>query len=320
MRVSVYGAGSVGGHLAVRLHQAGHDVSVVARGEHLRAIREDGLTLLSGPEELNVRVRATDDPGDLGQQDAVIVTLKSTNVSTVAGALATLADGNTPVVFAQNGVPWWYAVGLAPGLAPDLEWLDPGNRLHKAVPSPIGAVITSSNEVVRPGVIRNDTPGANSLVIGEVDNATTARVAELRAMLDDAGFASPSTADIRGVLWGKLVANMTVSVLCALTGLTAREAVEDPAFAALVPGLITEARSVAAAFGYELPAMGAGRAPDHRPSLLQDLERARPMEIDALVAAPLAFAAFAGVPVPMIATLGALATRRAVAAGLYRPR
>ncbi|AEG48380.1 2-dehydropantoate 2-reductase [Sphingobium chlorophenolicum L-1] len=324
MKIAIYGAGAVGGHFAARLAAAGHDVSVVVRGAALAAIRSKGLTLLAGTDRLNLSVSASDDAAELGPQDLVISTLKSSSLGALAEGVQPLLGPDTPVIFAQNGIPWWYTHGLPPSeKLPRLDWLDPDGSLERriGVQRTIGGVIFSSNEVLEPGVIRNDSPEHNALIIGEPDRSDSDRIGRLRQVLGDAGLASPPNGDVREMLWRKLLANMTVSVLCMITGQTAREAVEDPIFQDLVPRLIGEAGAISGAQGYAIPPMPPGyRAPDHKPSLLQDFLLGRALEIDALVRAPIAFARAAGLETPTLDMLGAVAQRLAVNAGLYAPR
>ena len=158
MRICVFGAGAVGSHFAVRLALAGHDVSCVMRGAHLDAVKANGLTLRVGNGEFKAKVSASSDPAALGRQDAVICTLKATGLPSLAEGLQPLLGEETAVVFAQNGVPWWYDIGLAPRHppVPDLAFLDPGGRLRAAIPKQliVGGVVFSSNEVVAPGVVR----------------------------------------------------------------------------------------------------------------------------------------------------------------------
>jgi len=157
MRICVFGAGAVGSHFAVRLALAGHDVSCVMRGAHLDAVKANALTLRVGNGEFKAKVRASSDPATLGPQDAVICTLKATGLPSLAEGLPPLLGKDTAVVFAQNGVPWWYDIGLSSKHppVPDLAFLDPGRRLRAAIPKPliVGGVVFSSNEVVAPGVL-----------------------------------------------------------------------------------------------------------------------------------------------------------------------
>src|SRR6201747_606611 len=174
MRICIFGAGAVGSHFAVRLALAGHDVSCVMRGPHLEAVKANGLTLRVADAEFSARVNASDDPAALGPQDFVISTLKATGLSSLATGLAPLLRDDTGIVFAQNGIPWWYDIGLAPDHppAPDLGFLDPGGLLRAAIPKQriIGGVIFSSNEIIAPGVAANLSPERNRLLIGECDD------------------------------------------------------------------------------------------------------------------------------------------------------
>ena len=323
MRICVFGAGAVGSHFAVRLALAGHDVSCVMRGAHLDAVKADALTLRVGNGEFKAKVRASSDPAALGCQDAVICTLKATGLSTLAEALQPLLGEDTAVVFAQNGVPWWYDIGLAQKHppVPDLAFLDPGGRLRAAIPKQfiVGGVVFSSNEIIAPGVVANLSPERNRLLIGECDDRQSERVAKLRAALNEAAIDSPEVTQIRETIWTKLLTNMSMSVLCLLTGQTARAVRDDPALAEIVPRLLDEANSVAQSCFSEVKRVTrTGPAPDHKPSILQDYELGRAMEIDVLVRAPAAFARAAGLSTPMLDFIAALAIRQARDKGLYK--
>jgi 2-dehydropantoate 2-reductase len=323
MRICVFGAGAVGSHFAVRLALAGHDVSCVMRGPHLGAVKADGLTLKVGSGEFKARVKASDDPAALGPQDVVISTLKATGLASLATGLQPLLGEDTAVVFAQNGIPWWYDIGLSPvhPPVPDLSFLDPGGRLRAAIPKAriIGGVVFSSNEVIAPGVAANLSPERNRLLIGECDDRGSERIAKLRAALNEARIESSEIAQIRETIWSKLLTNMSMSVLCLLTGQTARAVRDDPALADVVPRLLDEANSVAQSCFPEVKRVTrSGPAPDHKPSILQDYELGRAMEIDVLVRAPAAFARAAGLATPMLDMMAALAIRRARGEGLYK--
>jgi 2-dehydropantoate 2-reductase len=323
MRICVFGAGAVGSHFAVRLALAGHDVSCVMRGVHLDAVKANGLTLRVGNGEFKAKVSASSDPAALGPQDAVICTLKATGLSSLADGLPPLLGDDTAVVFAQNGIPWWYDIGLPPTHppVPDLAFLDPGGRLRAAIPKQliVGGVVFSSNEVVAPGVAANLSPERNRLLIGECDDRRSERVARLRAALNEASIDSPDVAEIRETIWSKLLTNMSMSVLCLLTGQTARAVRDDPDLADIVPRLLDEANSIAQSYFPEVKRVArSGPAPDHKPSILQDDELGRAMEIDVLVRAPAAFARAAGLSTPMLDMMAALATRQARDKGLYK--
>ena len=322
MRICVFGAGAVGSHFAVRLALAGHDVSCVMRGAHLEAVKADGLTLRVGTESFKAKVRASSDPAALGPQDAVICTLKATGLPSFAEGLQPLLGEDTAVVFAQNGIPWWYDIGLSAKHppVPDLAFLDPGGRLRAAIPKEriVGGVVFSSNEIIAPGTAANLSPERNRLLIGECDDRPSERIVRLRAALNAAAIDSPDVAQIRETVWSKLLTNMSMSVLCLLTGQTARAVRDDPDLAGIVPRLLDEAGNVAqSAFPGVKRVTRSGPAPDHKPSILQDYELGRAMEIDVLVRAPAAFARAAGLSTPTLDMLAALATQKARSKGLY---
>ena len=323
MRICIFGAGAVGSHFAVRLALSGHDVSCVMRGSHLEAVRANGLTLRVGDAEFSARVKASDDPATLGPQDLVISTLKANALDSLVTGLPPLLGDDTCVVFAQNGIPWWYDIGLPSGHPPmpDLGFLDPGGALRAIVSREriIGGVIFSSNEAVAPGVVANLSPDRNRLLVGECDDREGERIERLRTVLNQASIESPPVPSIREAIWSKLLTNMSMSVLCLITGQTAKGVREEPALRDIVPRLLAEAQAVGQSCypdGKRVTRTGA--PPEHKPSLLQDYEQRRPMEIDALVRAPAAFARAAGLSTPMLDMLAGLAIRQARDKGLYR--
>lgn len=321
MRICIFGAGAVGSHLAVRLARAGHEVACVMRGPHLEAVRARGLKLRVGEAEVTAKVQASGDPAQLGPQDLVISTLKATALQGLVAGLKPLLREDTAIVFAQNGIPWWYGIGLPPRhpTPPDLSFLDPGGRLRNAIAKEriVGGVIFSSNEVIEPGIVQNLTPDRNRLLVGECDDRNCARITELRAVLNDARLESPPVADIREAIWSKLLTNMSLSVLCLLTGQTARGVRDDPAFTDVIPRMLNEANEIAQHFIPEVKRVTrSGPAPNHKPSLLQDYELGRAMEIDVLVKAPAAFARTAGLSTPTLDLIAALAIQKARDKGL----
>jgi 2-dehydropantoate 2-reductase len=323
MRICIFGAGAVGSHLAVRLAIAGHDVSCVMRGPHLESVKAKGLTLRVGETEFLVKVKASDDPAALGAQDLVISTLKANALESLVTGLPPLLRDDTGVVFAQNGIPWWYDIGLSSDHPPppDLSFLDSGGRLRAVVSREriIGGVIFSANEIVAPGIVVNASPERNMLLVGECDDRPTMRIERLRAVLNEASIKSPQVARIREAIWSKLMTNMSMSVLCLITGQTAKGARQEPALRDVVPRLLEEAHSIGqSCYAGVQRVTRSGPAPDHKPSLLQDYERGRPMEIDALVRAPAAFARAAGLSTPMLDMLAGLAIRQARDKGLYQ--
>jgi len=327
-RFCVFGAGAIGGHLAAKLAAAGHEVAAVARGATLAALQASGVALKAGERTIRGRVRAAGSAAQLGPQDAVFVTTKATGLGDFAAAAPALAGPETLFVFVQNGVPWWYAQGLSAARRrpPDLQRLDPGGRLARAIPAAgiAGAVVYSSNDIVAPGVVENSTAGRNMLVIGAPDDREDARIAALREVLGAADMHSPPTRDIRASVWDKLVINLG-SALCVAVGEPLAALIEDPALRAARERIFAEGRAVARAHGVAVedaprrPGAGAqaSSATRHKPSMLQDYELGRPMEIEAILAAPLAFARAAGVETPALETLAAVVARLAAAKGLY---
>jgi len=325
MRICIFGAGAIGGHLAAKLASAGHDVSAVARGPNLAALRAHGITLRHGERTFSGRVRASERTQELGAHDVVFVTTKATGLAAIAEGAAPLTGSETAFVFVQNGIPWWYAQGLAPGrfeLPPEMQRLDRDGRLARAIAPErvIGAVVYSSNDVVEPGVVENHTPGRNMLVLGEPDDRRSARIEKLRALLEAADVLSPPTARIREVVWNKLLVNFGSS-LCVPLGEPVSAILQDPALRALRERLIEEGRAIARAYGVDPEAApkrpGGAQPSSHKPSMLQDYELGRPMEVDALLAVPLAFARAAGVQAPALEALTALVARLAARKGLY---
>jgi len=299
---------------------------VVARGAHLEAIRRNGLTLLKGTERIVGKVRAAEDPKELGPAEYVLVTLKATGLPVLAQRIGPLLGKDTAVVFAQNGIPWWYAQGIsaARSRTPDLGQLDPGGKLAKAI-SPervIGSVVYSANEVVEPGVVKNNAPGRNVLVLGEPDDKPTERLQRLAAALEKSSIRAPIETDIRRSIWAKLLINLGSSSTGMVTGGTVKENLADPAIAALRKRMHAQARAVAEAHGVNtegapLPPPHASGGPQHKTSMLQDYELGRPMEIDAILMAPLWFARAANLPVPTLEAVIALAAHKAKRKGLY---
>jgi 2-dehydropantoate 2-reductase len=325
LRICIYGAGASGGHFAVRLARAGHDVSVVARGPHLAAIRDGGLRLRTGGEVLSARVAAGEAPGDFGPQDVVIVATKATALPAIAPQIAPLVGGDTLVIFPQNGMTWWYPVGLPAShpVPPAIPIFDLAKPFLAAMrpDQVIGGIIYSANEVEAPGVIKNNSPDHNRLEIAALatNSAHSRDVAALRETFERAGILSPDPGDIRAALWTKLVNNMSGSAIGLATRSTSDGARKDKAMAEIYRRVVREGLGIAAAHGYTLgldPERMLARLLNHKASLLQDYEQGRPMEIAEIVLAPLAFARAAGLATPSLDTLAAIVTKLAKDRGL----
>lgn len=333
-RICVFGAGAIGGHLAAKFAAAGHRVSVVARGANLAAIKAKGVALREGAQAdartIAGRVRASDRASDLGPQDVVFVTTKATALQAFAETAAPLIGGaDTAFVFVQNGIPWWYAQGLSAERPqpPALSRLDPGGALARAIAPErvIGAVVYSSNGLVAPGVVVNHTAGRDMLVVGEVDDRRSDRVAALRALLGAAGMHSPDAGDLRQSVWDKLLLNFGSS-LCVPLGEPVSALAQDADLRAVRERIVGEGRAIARAHGVSLedvPRRPGGAqtsgATAHKPSMLQDYELGRPMEVAAILGLPCAFARAAGVAAPTLEAVHAVIARLAARKGLYSP-
>lgn len=322
MKLCIYGAGAIGGYLGVELSLAGCEVSLIARGPHLEAMRKKGLTLLIGGETKVARVLATDDPAEAGPQDAVILTLKAHSVSAAAESMAPLLGEATSVITAQNGIPWWYFFKLPGPLENQrLETADPGGRIWDAV-SPgraIGCVVYPSCEIVEPGVVRHID--GRRIMLGEPDGARSERVLALSKALTDAGFKAPVRPRIRDDIWLKLWGNVSFNPVSVLTHATLAQMTGDTAVRSVIRAMMVEAQAVAEKLGVKFPVdvdTRIGWAADvgaHKTSMLQDLELGRPMEIDALVASVSELGRLVRVKTPTVDVVLAMVRLRAQTAG-----
>ena len=304
--------------MAAKLAAQGHDVSVVARGAHLDAIRSNGLKLLQGGKTIVGRVRAAERAHELGPQEAVFVALKANGLGAFAEQCAPLLGRDTAVVFVQNGIPWWYDKRL--------NRLDPDGRLARAVPaqSIAGGVAYSANEIIEPGVIQNHVPGNNMIVIGRADCVESPLMKNLRKALEEADMSSPAVADIRQSIWQKAAQMLGNSTLCTLTELPVGGVHKDPVLKEIAAKAGAEGRAIAKSLGVDVdaapqrPSGGhASGATSHKPSILQDYERGRPMEVEAQLMAPLALGRAAKITTPTLDILVPLVAAKAAAKGLY---
>jgi 2-dehydropantoate 2-reductase len=327
VRVCIFGAGAIGGYMAVELACAGHEVSIIARGAHLRAIRERGLTLrIEGREKIS-RPAASDDPGKFGPQEVVVCALKAHQAYESAPDFAPLLGPDTAVLTAMNGIPWWYfyeAGGAYQGRR--LQSVDPGDRQWRAIgpERAIGCVVEPACEVIEPGVIVHHK--FKRFILGEPDGVRSARVERLSAALTDAGFEAPIRDDVRWNIWLKLWGNVCFNPISALTGATIDAIVRDPALRGLCRAMMLETKRVNEALGVNIPDdmldrrfAAAGSIGAHKMSMLQDLERGRSLEIDALVTVVQELGRLTQVPTPMIDAVLALVQERGRTAGLYTP-
>ena len=310
MRVAILGAGATGGFLGARLARAGTDVVLIARGPHLQAMRESGLRLIEPDGESIVRVEATDDLEAVRSADFVFVTLKAHSVPAMAGRLAASLGAGTAVVSAQNGIPWWYFQRHGGELeGTHLETVDPGGMIGRMIDPQrvIACIVYPATSVVAPGIVRHVEGERFSL--GELDGSHTERIAALSGLLTGAGLKAPVQPRIRQELWVKLMGNAVFNPLSALTRASLGAMAESPVLAPVVRAAMEEVDAVAGRLGIEIPVSidqrvrGAARVGDHKTSMLQDLEAARPLEIDAITGSVVELAGRLGVPVPHLETI-----------------
>jgi 2-dehydropantoate 2-reductase len=325
MKFCIYGAGAIGGYLAVELALSGQEVCVVARGAHLAAIRERGLTLKIHGREKVAKLAADSDPRAFGCQDVVICALKAHQAFESAAAFAPLLGPDTCVVTAMNGIPWWYfykSGGSFEGR--NLKSVDPDGRQWNIIgpQRAIGCVVEPACEVVAPGVIAHHQ--FNRFIIGEPDGSRSARVLELSKVLTAASFDVPVRDNIRWNIWLKLWGNVCFNPISALTGATLGRMTGDPDLRALCKTMMQETQAVNEALDVHIPAdmmdrrlAGAASASDHKMSMLQDMERGRSLEIDALVGVVQELGRLTSVRTPVIDAVLALIKERARGCGLY---
>jgi 2-dehydropantoate 2-reductase len=324
MRIAIFGAGAIGGLLGVRLAQAGLDVTFIARGPHLEAMRRHGVTLISGEERVTVHPRLAADAREAGEQDYVFVTLKAHSLPAAAPAIAAMMGPESALVTGINGIPYWYFHRLAgPHEGRAVESVDPGGALLRVLPASraIGCVVYPAAEVTAPGVIEHGYGDRFSL--GEPDGGRSPRIERLSAAMIAAGLKAPVRPRIRDEIWVKLWGNMALNPLSALTLATLDKLTGQEDLRAVARAMMVEGRAVAEALGVRFAIdvdkriAGAAEVGAHRTSMLQDLERGRPMEIDALLGAVVELGQVVGVPTPLSAVILALVRARARAAGAY---
>jgi len=321
MRICIYGAGAIGGHLAAKLAQGGAEVSLVARGPHLEAMQRNGLTLIEGDERINVPVTARENPADLGEQDYVIVTLKAHQVPGVVDRMQPLLGPDTSVVMAVNGVPWWYFYKLeGPYEDHRIETIDPGGVQWRGIGPErvLGCVVYPAAEVKEPGVVTHIEGDRYSL--GEPSGERSERAQALSKVLQAAGLKAPVRPKIRDELWVKLWGNLSFNPISALTGATLDVLCTDPGTRAVARHMMLEAQTIAETLGVrfaidvEKRIDGGAAVGAHKTSMLQDLERGRPLELDALVTAVQELGRITDTPTPTIDTVLALIKLRAATA------
>jgi 2-dehydropantoate 2-reductase len=318
MKVCIFGAGAIGGYVGVQLAQAGVDVSLIARGPHLEAMRRNGVRLLKGDQEIVVHPVCTNDPAELGPQDYVIVGLKAHQLSAAVDQMQPLLRGDTGIVTAVNGIPYWYFYrhgGLLEGSTVDS--VDPGGKQWRGLQPEraIGCIVYPATEIVEPGVIQHIY--GDKFPIGEPSGERTERVEKLSEAFAAGGMQAPVLDRIRDELWLKLWGNLSFNPISALTHATLDLICTDEGTRAVARAIMVEAREIADRLGIQFRVdvdrriEGARKVGAHKTSMLQDLERGRPMEIVPLVTVVQEFGRKLNIPTPTIDVVHALVALRA---------
>ena len=305
MNITVIGAGAIGGHIAAKLAKAGESVKVVARGEHLKAIRERGLILKEGGEEIVARVEGTDRIAEAGGADLIVLGVKAHQLTPIAADVAAIVAPTTMVMTTQNGIPWWYFLkhgGPYEGVR--LESVDPGGVIadHLPVDAVIAAISYQAAEIESPGVIRHIE--GNRLPLAELDGRKTERIAALSELFTRAGFKSPALSDVRTEIWTKLWGNLTFNPVSALTHATLEDICRFAPTRALAAAMMGEAQTVGEAFGVRFRLSidkriaGAESIGAHKTSMLQDIEHGRAIEVEALLGSVIELARLARIATP----------------------
>ena len=329
MKLCIFGAGAIGGLMAAKLaahREKGGDVevTVIARGPHLAAMQRNGLKLVSEGREIVVRPRCVASAEEAGPQDYVMVTLKAHSLPSAARQMQPLLHEDTAIVSAVNGIPWWYFYKL-PGPFEDrrVASVDPDGSLWELLHPrrAIGCIVYPAAEVPEPGVIEHSY--GDRFTLGEPDGSRSERANALSAALVAAGFKAPVRPRIRDEMWVKLWGNMAFNPLSALTTATLDIITGEPELRAVCRQMMLEGQAVAEKLGVRFAIdvdkriAGGAEVGAHKTSMLQDLERGRPMEIDALLGSVVELAEMVEVPAPISRTVLALVRARARAAGCY---
>ncbi len=323
MKLCIYGAGAIGGYLAAKLARSGYDVSIVARGENLKALQENGLKLIIENKEEIASVKAMQEiPTE--KQDYVFVTTKASSLYSIANNLGELARKGTHIVTAMNGIPHWYFFGLKNKWSNEnLNTLDPTKLLSKTIPleSIIGTVVYPACELIAPGVV-NHVSG-NRFSLGEPNGEITDRVKTLSEILTKAGFRAPVRRNLRDEIWVKLWGNVAFNPISVLTGSTLAEICKDPGTFDLARQIMLEAQAVGEEVGAHFPIKlekriaGVASVGAHKTSMLQDFEMGKKMEVDAIVSSVKELGEIVKIPTPKIDLILSLLKQRAKNSGCY---
>jgi 2-dehydropantoate 2-reductase len=310
MKILIAGAGAIGAYIGARLAQAGSDVTLFARGPHLRAMQENGVQVKSADGDFTARPRIVGSLDEAGAMDVVVLGVKAHALPQLAPQLQSVLAPDTTVVSTQNGIPWWYFQGFGgewDGLR--LERVDPGGVISSSISarSVVGSIIYFATEISSPGVIQHIE--GNRITLGEPDGTRSERIKQIAEALVAAGLRAPVTTRIRHEIWVKVLGNASLNPMSALTRATIVQMVRDPGVSSVIRNIMQEVEAVSHRLGMELPISidqrmaGAEKVGEHKTSMLQDLEAGRPMELEALVGAVVELGEKVGLPMTVTRTV-----------------
>ena len=322
MRVAVLGAGAIGAYVGAALHRGGTDVHLIARGDHLEAIRERGVQVLSPRGDFVANTPATDDPSEVGPVDFVFLGLKANSYASCGPLIAPLLHEGTTIVAAQNGIPWWYFHGLTgPYEGRRIESVDPGGLVTETLPPAraVGCVVYCSTEIEGPGVIRHLE--GTRFSIGEPDGSASERCTAFSEAMIAGGLKCPVEPDIRNDIWIKLLGNAAFNPISALSRATMVEIASHSGTRATIRLMMEETLEIAAGVGsrpdisVDKRIDGAQRVGEHKTSMLQDLERDKPLELDVILAALIELADLTDTPAATLRAVHAVTDLLATTVG-----
>jgi 2-dehydropantoate 2-reductase len=325
VRIAIYGAGAIGGWIGARVGTLGHDMSIVARGANLLALKANGLRLLqNNGEEIRLAVKASDTPADLGVQDLIIVSVKAQSMVDVAKAIGPMIGPTTTVFTAMNGVPWWFLNGFGGEFANrQLASIDPAGDIANAIPSQhiVGCVVHATCSTPEPGLVKHQF--GNKLIIGEPSGAESTRLKTLVELFIEAGYETVVSTEIQKDVWFKLWGNMTVNPIAGMTGATTDKILDDDLVRTFISSIMLEAKEIGKRLGIAIDQDPEDRHKVTRnlgafkPSMLQDVEAGKTIELDALVTVVVELGLMTGVATPNTNILLGLSRLHAKTHGLY---
>ena len=310
MKFLIVGAGAVGAYIGALVARAGHDVTLHARGPHLRAMQQNGVRVISADDDFRAHPKVTGNLADAGQADVVFLCVKAHGLPALAPELVPVLGPDTTVVSTQNGIPWWYFQADGGPLAgTHLEKIDSGGVVSAAIEARrvVGSLIYFSTEIVEPGVVKHNE--GNRISLGEPDGSRSERCRQLAQALIGSGLRCPVTAHLRNEIWVKILGNVAFNPVSALTGATLVQMVRDPQASEIIRNIMRETEALSAKLGIELPVSieqriaGAEKVGEHKTSMLQDLEAGRPLELEAIAGAVIELGERLEVPMPHTRTV-----------------